>query len=94
MKRIGVVFLSLFFIVIISSCKSDSKAKTWSKDQETQWKKECVELLESGDNTKADAEDFCDCMFEKTSEKYTPEEAASLTEEQEAAVYQECDYQW
>ncbi len=40
------------------------------------------------------ADDFCDCMFEKTAEKYTPEEAVNITEEQEQKIWEECNYSW
>ncbi len=94
MKRITILVLVIGFITILASCKSDSKADTWSVEQEQTWKSNCVQLLIENGTTKADAEGFCDCMFEKTSEGYTPEEAAKITKEEEQKLWQDCDYQW
>jgi hypothetical protein len=33
-------------------------------------------------------------MFEKTSDKYTPEEAEGITAEEERKLWNECDYNW
>ncbi len=41
-----------------------------------------------------DAASFCDCMLSKTSEKYTPEEAAKITPDEEQELWKQCDYQW
>lgn len=94
MKKIGFLLVSVIFVFGFIACNQDSKEDTWSKEQETKWKKECNELLTNNGTAKDDAEDFCDCMFEKTARKYTPEEAAKLTEKQEQEIWQECDYQW
>lgn len=94
MKRITILVLVIGLISILSSCQSDSKADTWTADQEQTWKTNCQQLLVANGTTEADAEGFCDCMFKKTAEKYTPEEAAQITEEEEQKIWQECDYQW
>lgn len=94
MKKIQFLMLAFGLIFTVAACKSDSKADTWSQEQETKWKTECNQLLVANGTTEDDAKGFCDCMFEKTSKKYTPEEAAGLTEEEEQALWQECDYQW
>lgn len=85
------MFILLFSAV---SCASGSKADTWSNQQEQKWKTECKKLLMSNGEREATAEDYCDCMYDKTSEKYTPEEAAKLTENQEREIWDECDYSW
>jgi hypothetical protein len=33
-------------------------------------------------------------MLEKTSESYTPEEAANITREEEQKIWEKCDYRW
>lgn len=79
---------------VMFSCSTNSKRNTWSKEQEKEWKSKCVNLLEGGTTTRAVAEDHCDCMFDKTAKRYTPEEAAALTVEQERQIWEECDYSW
>ena len=56
--------------------------------------KQNLELIKTKDITKGTAEDNCDCLFEKTAKKYTPEEAAKLTTEQEQEIWDECAYSW
>lgn len=88
----GILFMSL--LVGAGSCQNNSKEKSWSEAQKTKWKSECQGLL-TDRGLKADAaNDFCDCMLKKTSEKYTPEEAAKITTEEERKLWNECDYQW
>lgn len=86
-----------FFIaltMITYGCNSHSKANTWSEQQKDKWTNECLELMKAnGTNDKA-AKAFCDCMLEKTSDKYTPEEAAKMTLEEERKIWENCDYQW
>lgn len=81
-------------IGFLSSCNSNSKADTWSADQQDKWKNDCMELLLSNGVNKPVAADHCDCIFKKTSEKYTPEEAANITTEEERKIWEECDYSW
>jgi hypothetical protein len=33
-------------------------------------------------------------MYEKTSDKYTPEEAENITADEERKLWNECDYSW
>ncbi len=94
MKRITLLLAAFGLIIFLAACNSHSKSDTWSKEQETTWKKNCVELLMGNGEDKATAEDFCDCMYKKTSREYTPEEAAEITEEEERKLWQKCDYQW
>lgn len=79
---------------VFSACQTNSKADTWSADQQKEWKKSCMTLLLDNGVEKSVAEDRCDCMFEKTSEKYTPEEAAKIDIKQEKKLWEECDYSW
>jgi uncharacterized lipoprotein len=94
MKKL--ISLIVIFVIVgsLSSCNSNSKAKTWDEKQQKKWKKDCIELLTDNGVEKPDAEDFCDCMYKKTSEKFTPEEAENITTEQERAIWNECDYSW
>ena len=91
------LFFSIALLVLTTfalSCVRNSKADTWSADQEQKWKTECKMLLISNGESDATADDYCDCIFEKTSQKYTPEEAANLTVDQERTIWDECDYSW
>ncbi|MDD2527722.1 MAG: hypothetical protein PHT26_06800 [Lentimicrobiaceae bacterium] len=86
--------MAVLAVLLLSACNSNSKSKTWTADQEKQWKTECVQMLVDKGVTDAVAEDHCDCMYQKTSEAYTPTEAAALTLEQERKLWRECDYSW
>lgn len=87
--------MAVLALLTMAACNSNSKSKTWTAEQKEQWKTECVQmLLEEGITEVAIAKDHCDCMYEKTSEKYTPEESALLTVEQEREIWRECDYSW
>jgi len=95
MKKISSILLVLALTIILLSCNSaTTREKSWSEQQETSWKNNCNELLVKNGTPAGDAAEFCDCMFKKTAEKYTPKEAAALTEKQEQEIWEECDYQW
>ncbi|RLD30796.1 MAG: hypothetical protein DRJ02_05445 [Bacteroidetes bacterium] len=95
MNKIKYVAFVVGMIFIMVSCTNyNSKSDTWTEKQEMQWKKNCLRMLEENDVFKGSAEDVCDCMFEKTSEKYTPAEVTNLTEDQEREIWEECDYNW
>ena len=81
-------------VVIILSCNSPSKEKSWNQEQEKAWKANCLALFDSMEVSRPVAEDHCDCIFKKTAEKYTPEEAAQITVEEERKIWEDCDYQW
>ncbi len=93
-KKSLTILLFIFLFGGIESCQHTNKENTWSDAQKTKWKTECQKLLSSRGLKTSDANDFCDCMLKKTSEKYTPEEATKITEEEERKLWQECDYQW
>lgn len=86
--------MAIVALLAMTACSSNSKSKTWSADEEKQWKIECIRVLVDNGVPEADAKDFCDCMYLKTSERYTPKEAAALTVEQERNIWKECDYSW
>ncbi len=91
-NRVSVI--TIVALLAMAACNSNSKSKTWNEEQEKQWKIECVRVLvEKGVSDDA-AKDFSDCMYQKTSEKYTPIEAAALTVKQEQEIWRECDYSW
>ena len=95
MKKILIFLLSIVLLAGIASCKHKAKEKsTWSDAQKTKWKTQCKQLLGGKGLYKKDADALCDCMLNKTSEKYTPEEASKITTEEERKLWQECDYQW
>ena len=88
------LFLGILLVFLGSCGNTNSKSSTWSDQQKTEWTENCIELLTESDVAKDDAKSTCDCMLEKTSEKYTPEEAKSITKEEEQKLWQDCDYQW
>jgi len=94
MKKIKFLMLSIGFLFVIAACNDNSKSDTWSKEQEAKWKEGCMELMQENNIPNGEAEGTCDCIFKKTSEKYTPEEAAKITEEEEGKLWQACDYQF
>lgn len=93
-KALIVTILLMILLGGIESCQNYPKEKTWSSEQKTKWKTECQQLLISRGLKTKDANDFCDCMLKKTSEKYTPEEATKITVDEERKLWNECDYRW
>ena len=95
MKTFKVLVLSMGLVFLAGSCCSDnSKADTWSSDQKTAWTQNCMEFMAQEGVEEENAKGFCDCMLTKTSEKYTPEEAAAINEDEERKLWAECDYNW
>jgi len=96
MKIVRTLFLisSVVLLATACNCNSDSKADTWSAEQQTEWKSKCMQFMNEQGVEKDNAVDFCDCMYEKTSEKYTPDEAANITADEERELWSECDYSW
>ncbi len=98
MKIIKILFVTIGLFFFVSSCNSNSKAKskadTWNKGQKEQWTSKCLTFLEANGVEKKNAVDYCSCVLEKTSEKYTPAEAANITEEEERKLWDSCDYSW
>ena len=93
MKNVLLIMM-IGVLSFITSCNSSPKTKSWSAEQEKKWKTECTDLLTGHGTTKAEAEGYCDCMFQKTAEKYTPAQAAKLTAEQERKIWEEFAYSW
>jgi hypothetical protein len=93
-KTLITIILFMIFSGSFESCQNNSKENTWSDEQKTKWKTECQQTLTSRGLKSKDANDFCDCMLKKTSQKYTPEEATKITIEEERKLWNECDYQW
>lgn len=94
MKKIRLLFITFGFLLFAGACNSDSKAGTWDSEQKAKWTKSCMEFMETNGVEKLNAVDFCDCMLNKTSEKYTPEEAAKINEEEERILWDSCHYNW
>lgn len=94
MKTLKVLALTISIAFFAASCVSNSKADTWSGDQKATWTQSCLEFMAEQGVDDKNAEGFCDCMLKKTSEKYTPEEAASISTEEERKLWEECDYNW
>ncbi len=93
-KKALTILSLIFFIVGIESCQQQGKSTTWSDAQKTKWKTECQQALIKRGVKANQANDVCDCMFKKTSEKYTPEEAIKITIEEERKLWEDCNYQW
>ncbi len=94
MKIINLLFVAFGLLLITGSCNCDSKADTWSDEQKAEWTKSCKEFMKTNGVEDKNAVDFCDCMLEKTSKEYTPDEAAKITEEEERKLWESCDYTW
>ncbi len=94
MKIIRLLFVSLGLLLFVSACNCDSKADTWSDEQKAEWTKSCKSFMATNGVEEKNAVDYCDCMLEKTSQNYTPEEAVNITEEEERKLWESCDYTW
>ncbi|MBR9997371.1 MAG: hypothetical protein KFF73_00300 [Cyclobacteriaceae bacterium] len=78
-------------IMLMAAC-SQSK---WTEAEQDQWLKICYENFVNNavdKEEKAQMKDLCNCMLKVTSRKYTVEEAADLTLEQERKLVQDCNY--
>jgi hypothetical protein len=95
MNKIKYLLVLVSFILVAGCCNNtDSKSDTWSDEQKAEWTQDCLKMLEANQTFKGVAEDVCDCILTKTSESYTPEEAAKLTREDEQKIWEKCDYSW
>jgi len=94
MKTLKILTFMFLVAIFASACSVNSKADQWSSDQKAKWTEKCMNFMDNQGVDKKDAEGFCDCMLKQTSEKYTPEEAAKINEEEERKMWQECDYVW
>lgn len=96
MKVLKLLFATVIILAFAASCDygEKSKADTWSEQQKTEWTNNCKQFMKNNGVEDKNAVDFCDCMLKKTSKKYTPEEAANITEEEERKLWEECDYTW
>lgn len=94
MKNLKITFIFFGLFLFAVACESTSKADTWTDEQKTNWTNNCLKFMESREVEADQAKEFCDCMLTKTSEKYTPEEAVAITEDEESKLWESCDYQW
>ena len=94
MKTLRILALAFSIVIIAGACNCNSQADKWSSEQKAAWTENCMEFMAQQGVDKKDAVGFCDCMFEKTSEKYTPEQAAAITEQEERKLWDECDFSW
>jgi hypothetical protein len=96
MKKLiySIAIMGVFALMVSCGSNTESKADSWTAEQEQVWKDHCNGLLTKGGQNEATAADYCDCIFEKTAEKYTPEEAGQITPEQEQEIWDQCDYSW
>ena len=92
MKKINLLLVAAT-LTVISAC-SNSQANTWTAEQKSTWTEKCMQFMAQQGVDQKSAIDFCDCMLAKTSEKYTPEEAAAITADEERKLWTECDYNW
>ena len=81
-------------LFVASACNCDSKADTWTQEDKAKWTKSCLTFMETNGVEENNAKDFCDCMLDKTSKKYTPQEASEITEDEERKLWESCDYSW
>lgn len=91
--KVLVVGISLAFLSG-ACCSNNSKADTWSNDQKAAWTQNCMEFMAQEGVEEKSAKDFCDCVLDKTSEKYSPEEAAAINVDEERKIWADCDYNW
>jgi len=95
MKTLAYFVISISLFLFAGCCNNaDSKSDTWSNEQKAEWTENCLKMLEANQVFEGVAEDVCDCMLEKTSESYTPEEAANITRNEEQKIWEKCDYRW
>lgn len=94
MKIIRIALMVTGILFFTAACNCDSKGSSWSADQQKEWKSNCMKFMTTKGVEEPNAVDFCDCMYEKTSEKYTPDEAKNITSEEEGKLWSECDYSW
>ena len=94
MKTLKFLVLTFSIVIIAGACNCSSKADQWSSEQKATWTQNCMEFMAEQGVDEKNATDFCDCMLSKTSEKYTPEEAAAINEEEERKMWEDCDYSW
>lgn len=95
MKNLKITFIFFGLFIFTIACDSpSSKADSWNEEQKTNWTNNCLKFMESREVDANQAIEFCDCMLTKTSEQYSPEEAAAITEDEERKLWESCDYQW
>jgi len=94
MKSFKLLLVTFGLLLFVGACNSDSKSDTWDKDQKAKWTSNCMKFMKDKGVEEKNAVDFCDCMLEKTSQNYTPEEAVNITEEEERKLWNSCDYDW
>ncbi len=94
MRILRTLLLASSIALIATACNCESKSETWSAAQQDTWKSKCMTFMEENGVEKKNAVDFCDCMYEKTSDKYTPEEAENITADEERKLWEDCDFNW
>ncbi len=94
MKKLKYFVFVIGIMFVVAACDCDSKSDTWSDEQEKAWKAKCIKMFNTNENLEGPVEDLCDCMFRKTSEKYTPEEAKDITPEEEQKLLEKCSDSW
>lgn len=93
MKK-GLLFGGALSLAILSACGSGD-SKDWSDDQKKAVTDRCLTMLEAGNSsTDGTVEDFCDCMTDKTTEKFTPVEAEALSGDDYKKILEDCNYSW
>lgn len=90
----GITLVLSFSMMLIMACSSNKTVAPWTEDQKSTYAVNCQKFLVERNVDTADATSFSECMLEKTSSKYTFEEATNLTDDQARKLWQECDYQW
>jgi hypothetical protein len=90
--RLFIVVISIMIFTGFTGC--NSKSGTWTQEDKNTWTTNCMTFMNQQGVEQKAAADFCDCMLQKTSQKYTPQEAANITTEEERSLWNECNYSW
>jgi hypothetical protein len=94
MKNPFATALIILGTIALASCSNESS--TWTQDQKDTWLKDCNDkfVANADPEDKANLESLCTCMLEVTARDYTPEEAKSISEDEERKLLENCNYNW
>lgn len=80
---------------MFSACTG--KREFWTEQQEKAFLEACKKRYVDPVEKRSDKKlmlDLCDCKYQVTSRKYTPEEAQRLSRNQVMDLMEECNYNW
>ncbi|MCB0497369.1 MAG: hypothetical protein KDC79_14605 [Cyclobacteriaceae bacterium] len=96
MKVTG-VFVSIGLAALLSLSSCNQSKSDWSQEDKDKWLKTCNDTFANNavrQDDKEQLEDLCKCMLDETSRKYTVEEAANLTIDDQRKLLENCNYSW